>query len=58
MAEYVPIRRWALKEGAVQEPLVALVRDEVIPAYKQQPGCLKLHLLRMPDPGSYLAMTH
>jgi heme-degrading monooxygenase HmoA len=58
MAEYITIRRWALKEGVAESALVDLVRDGIIPAYKKQPGCLRLTLLRVNDPPSYLAMTH
>jgi heme-degrading monooxygenase HmoA len=58
MGNFVTIRRWSLKEGATEEELIRLVRDEVIPAYKSQPGCLKLELLRTSEEGSYLALTH
>lgn len=58
MAEYVTIRRWSLKDGADESALVALVRDGIVPAYKRQPGCLKLELLRVADPASYLAITY
>ncbi|HZP58567.1 MAG TPA: antibiotic biosynthesis monooxygenase family protein [Dehalococcoidia bacterium] len=58
MPEYVTIRRWALKDGADEAALVALVRERIIPAYREQPGCLKLELLRMSEPDSFLAVTH
>jgi len=58
MAEYITIRRWTLKDGVAESDLVALVRDGIIPAYKKQPGCLRLMLLRVVDPPSYLATTH
>lgn len=58
MPEFVTIRRWALKEGATEPQLVEHVRDAIIPAYKEQPGCLDLELLRTSDAGSYLAITH
>ena len=58
MADYVTIRRWTLKEGADESALIALVRDGIVPAYKRQPGCLKLELLRVVDPASYLAVTY
>lgn len=58
MAEYVTIRRWSLKEGADESALVALVRDGIVPAYKSQPGCLKLELFRSAQPASYLAITY
>jgi hypothetical protein len=58
MAEYITIRRWTLKEGVPEQQLVDLVRDGIIPAYKKQPGCLRLMLLRVLDPPSYLATTH
>ncbi|MHB8376984.1 MAG: antibiotic biosynthesis monooxygenase [Dehalococcoidia bacterium] len=58
MPEFVTIRRWALKEGAEEQELVAHVRDGIIPAYKEQPGCLELELLRTSEPRSYLAITH
>lgn len=56
--EYITIRRWTLKEGVPESKLVELVRDGIIPAYKEQPGCLRLTLLRVTDPPSYLATTH
>lgn len=58
MADYITIRRWSLKEGANEQALVELVRNGIIPAYKQQAGCLRLMLLRVVDPPSYLATTH
>ncbi len=58
MAEYITIRRWTLKDGTDESELVALVREGIIPAYKKQPGCLRLMLLRVADPPSYLATTH
>ena len=58
MAEFITIRRWALKPGADEAVLVAHVRDAIIPAYKEQPGCLQLELLRMSDLHVYLAITH
>ena len=58
MAEFVTIRRWSLKEGASEQTLVEHVRDSLIPAYQEQPGCLQLELLRMSEPRSYLAVTH
>ncbi len=57
MPEFVTIRRWALKEAASEEALVDHVRKGLIPAYKEQPGCLELELLRMGE-RSYLAITH
>jgi quinol monooxygenase YgiN len=35
--------------------VVALVREAIIPAYRQLPGCLGLGLLRIEGTGSYLA---
>lgn len=58
MSNYVTIRRWALKEGASEDDLLALVRDGIVPAYKRQPGCLSLNLLRVVEPRSYLAVTY
>jgi heme-degrading monooxygenase HmoA len=58
MPEFITIRRWALKPGADEGVLVAHVREAIIPAYKEQPGCLQLELLRMSQPSSYLAVTH
>ncbi|MBI2724029.1 MAG: antibiotic biosynthesis monooxygenase [Chloroflexi bacterium] len=58
MSEYITLRRWTLKEGADEAALVALVRDGIAPAYKQQPGCKRLQLLRLIEqPQSYLAAT-
>ncbi len=58
MAEFVTIRRWALREGGKEQDLIALVRQEIIPAYKEQPGCLELELLRTSESHAYLAITH
>jgi heme-degrading monooxygenase HmoA len=58
MGEFVTIRRWALKQASSEEELIAHVRDAIIPAYKEQPGCRELELLRTSDAGSYLAITH
>jgi heme-degrading monooxygenase HmoA len=58
MAEYVTIRRWALRHDADEDELKALVRDRIVPAYKQQTGCNRLELLHIPDTRSYLAVTH
>jgi quinol monooxygenase YgiN len=58
MAEYVTLRRWSLKDGAEEKQLLDLVRDGIIPAYKSQPGCIRLALLRIADPLSYLAVTY
>lgn len=55
--EFVTIRRWSLRDGADQATLTALVRNEIIPAYKRQAGCLRLELLRVASSGSYLATT-
>ena len=57
-SEFVTIRRWSLREGADESKLVTLVRDAIIPAYKRQPGCLRLTLLRLTNGSSYLATTH
>jgi len=57
MADYVTIRRWSLKDGFEEAQLEDLVRTGIIPAYKQQPGCLRLELLRVRDPVSYMAIT-
>ena len=58
MPEYITIRRWALRDGADEDELTTLVRERIVPAYKRQPGCKKLELLRVPDTRSYLAVTH
>ena len=60
MTEYVTHRRWQLKEDASEAALVALVRDEIAPAYRTQRGCNRLELLRVTseDARSYLAITH
>lgn len=55
---YVTIRRWALKSGSDEETLLRLVQDEVVPAYRAQPGCLSLNLLRVHDTNSYFAITY
>ena len=56
--QFVTIRRWALKDGASETELVEHVRERLIPAYREQPGCLDLELLRTSDSRSYLAITH
>jgi hypothetical protein len=58
MVQFVTIRRWALKDNATETELVQHVRERLIPAYQEQPGCLELELLRTSDSGSYLAITH
>jgi heme-degrading monooxygenase HmoA len=58
MPEYVTIRRWSLKEGATEAALLALVKEGIIPAYRNQPGCQRLQLLRIGEPPSYLAVTY
>jgi heme-degrading monooxygenase HmoA len=58
MPGFVTVRRWALKHADREDELVAHVRDAIIPAYKEQAGCLDLELLRMSDTASYLAITH
>lgn len=57
MAEYVTVRRWSLKEGVPERELMELVRDGIIPAYKEQRGCMELELLRVVEPPSYLAIS-
>lgn len=57
MAEFATIRRWALNEGATEEQLLVLVREKMIPAYKQVPGCLRQHLFRAGHPPTYVALT-
>ena len=57
MAEFATIRRWALNEGATEEQLLALVREKMILAYKQVPGCLRQHLFRAGNPATYVALT-
>lgn len=51
--QFVTIRRWALKDGASEAELVEHVHERLIPAYREQPGCLELELLRTSDRGSY-----
>jgi heme-degrading monooxygenase HmoA len=58
MANYVTVRRWAMKEGASEDDLVAVVRDGIVPAYRKQPGCLSLNLLRLTTGRAYLAVTY
>jgi hypothetical protein len=58
MANFVTIRRWALREGANEDEVVRLVDDEIVPAYRRQPGCLSLNLLRVHNSPSFLAITY
>lgn len=57
MPEYVTFRRWSLREGADEAALTALVREEIIPAYKRAGGVIVQELVRAGDPPSYLAVT-
>jgi heme-degrading monooxygenase HmoA len=58
MHNFVTLRRWALREGASEDELLALVRDGIVPAYRRQPGCLSLNLLKVADSSSFLAITY
>ena len=58
MAEFATFKRWTLKEGRQESDLSALVQNEIIPAYAQLPGCIRLGLLRIRGTRSYLATQH
>ncbi len=55
---FLTFKRWRLKDSRDEKKLVALVRDEIIPAYKKLPGCLGLGLLRIEGTKSYFATQH
>jgi quinol monooxygenase YgiN len=58
MGEFVTFKRWRLKDGRQESELATLVQDEIIPAYRKLPGCLRLGLLRVEGSRSYLATQH
>ena len=58
MAEFVTFRRWIITDSAQEDAVVALVRDAIVPAYRQLPGCLKIGLLRIVGTNAYLATQH
>lgn len=55
---FTTFKRWTLNRGCREDELVALVRQSIIPAYNQLPGCLGLGLLRIEGTRSYLATQH
>lgn len=42
MAEFMTFRRWVITDVDKETEVVALVRDAIVLAYQQLPGCLKL----------------
>ena len=58
MSEFITIKRWSLRDGREESELVRLVREEIIPHYEKLPGCLRLGLLRIAGPRSYLTLQH
>lgn len=57
MAEVATIRRWQLNEGFEERDLLALVHEQLIPAYRAVPGVLRQHLFRTAGLRSYVALT-
>ena len=58
MAEFMTFRRWVITDMEKEAAVVALVRDAIVPAYRQLPGCLKIGLLRITGTNAYLATQH
>lgn len=58
MAEFMTFKRWKRRERADEREVVQLVREAIIPAYEQLPGCTRLGLLRIEGTRSYLATQH
>jgi quinol monooxygenase YgiN len=58
MAEFMTFKRWKLSQEADEGEVVRLVRNAIIPAYKQLPGCIKIGLLCIDGTRSYLATQH
>ncbi len=58
MANYVTIRRWALKPGHDEAEILSFVNEGVVAAWRKIPGCLSLNFLRVRDGASYLAVTY
>ena len=55
---FTTYKRWTLKDGCQEAEVVALVRQDILPAYNKLPGCLGLGLLRIVGTQSYLATQH
>jgi heme-degrading monooxygenase HmoA len=58
MADYVTIRRWALKQEHDEQALLAFVNESIVDAWREIPGCLSLNFLRVRGGSSYLAVTY
>lgn len=54
----VSVKRWCLRAGAGEDALVAVVRDKIVPHYRQLDPEVRLGLHRLDDPGVYLASQH
>ena len=52
---FITFKRWALKDGSRESEVVALIREFILPAYRQLRGCLGIGLLRIEGTTSYLA---
>jgi hypothetical protein len=50
-------RRWALADGADEVTVLALIRDAILPMYREWAQCTDLQLLRIDGARSYLATT-
>lgn len=58
MAEFITFKRWKLQDGQDDSELLALVRNEIEPHYRQLPGCLGIGLLHILGTRSYLALQY
>lgn len=58
MAEFMTFRRWVITDVDKEADVVALVREAIVPAYQQLPGCRKIGLLRIAGTHAYLATQH
>jgi heme-degrading monooxygenase HmoA len=58
MGELIRITRWSMKHGATESAVLRLIRESIIPAYRQAPGCRRLGLLRVEGSNAYLAMQY
>jgi heme-degrading monooxygenase HmoA len=58
MADYVTIRRWALKQEFNEGTLLEFVNQGIVSAWREIPGCLSLNFFRVRGSISYLAVTY
>lgn len=58
MAHFTTMKRWRLKDGADEQELVRLVKEEIAPHYKALSAAVKLALWRIENTNSYFALQH